>query len=141
MAKRLLIGFGIALGGYVLLVLLKIASVRIFQEGFVLRDVSPTIYFTYRSWRGCKHCNSFEPVWDSFVKKAAGFFRAAKVIPQKMPPSNSTKPRSMGSPDYPEVEFFNTGDPHNPTRFRGPYTDQGLKVFVQQFQRTHPPRA
>lgn len=130
---------GITIAGYLLLLALKIvATVR--QEGFhepAKGDHVPVFYFTYSSEPGCTHCRNFEPIWDDFVKKSAHLFKEALITPQKISPKLSHK---TSSHDYPDVALVNADDPTTPMRFEGPYTTQGLMIFVQQFESRHPNR-
>lgn len=136
---RLLAVLGVTITGYLLLLILKIAITGR-REGFAESSTDerpPVFYFTYNSEPGCTHCSKFEPVWDAFVKDSASLFKEALIIPQKVAPKLSHK---TSSHDYPDVALVNTNHPTNPTRFDGPYTTQGLKRFMQEFEKTHPER-
>lgn len=139
--KRLLTVFGITVTGYLLLLVIKIVATGR-ADGFTnpTEDRPAVFHFSYSSWAGCTHCTKFEPIWDAFVKKSANLFKEALIVPKKYAHSTAAKPLKLGSPDYPEVAFVNDDDTKNPTRFLGPYTEDGLKTFMQQFERSHPDR-
>lgn len=83
---------------------------------------------------GCTGCRSFEPIWDAFVAKNAATFAKLHIKVEKAPPYTADEQKKrdaiLESSEYPDVALVDLDTPMEPLVFKGPYTYEGLQMFV-----------